>query len=227
MSPNKRMKDPACLWCTHDAAESTLNDLDPPESFWYESDHIYFLLLKAFYVSLFILPSFHSLRFPDTHCVVCLFLLLSLAFHCQTNRILWSAAQSELRSMPSSPTHTHTYAHAQGIGTNTHCDYPFFVFVCFWCSCAFVIVFYLFFCFLHFMFCRQLNGTGRFHGLASLDDITAIISTPPLGGFQVATPASPIWWTWNQSLTRWALSTNVQICWFCFTSNVLCVCNIR
>lgn len=28
------------------------------------------------------------------------------------------------------------------------------------------------------------NGTSRFHGLASLDDITAIISTPPLGGFQ-------------------------------------------
>uniref|UniRef100_A0A8C9Z2S3 Protein strawberry notch homolog 2 n=1 Tax=Sander lucioperca TaxID=283035 RepID=A0A8C9Z2S3_SANLU len=30
----------------------------------------------------------------------------------------------------------------------------------------------------------ELNGTSRFHGLASLDDITAIISTPPLGGFQ-------------------------------------------
>ncbi|XP_068599294.1 si:ch73-63e15.2 [Brachionichthys hirsutus] len=30
----------------------------------------------------------------------------------------------------------------------------------------------------------ELNGTGRFHGLASLDDIAAIISTPPLGGFQ-------------------------------------------
>ncbi|KAK1897461.1 Protein strawberry notch like 2, partial [Dissostichus eleginoides] len=28
------------------------------------------------------------------------------------------------------------------------------------------------------------NGTSRFHGLASLDDINAIISTPPLGGFQ-------------------------------------------
>ncbi|XP_017262777.1 protein strawberry notch homolog 2 isoform X2 [Kryptolebias marmoratus] len=28
------------------------------------------------------------------------------------------------------------------------------------------------------------NGTGRFQNLASLDDITAIISTPPLGGFQ-------------------------------------------
>ncbi|XP_069550947.1 si:ch73-63e15.2 isoform X2 [Brachyistius frenatus] len=28
------------------------------------------------------------------------------------------------------------------------------------------------------------NGTSRFQGLASLDDITAIISTPPLGGFQ-------------------------------------------
>lgn len=168
MSPNKRMKDPACLWCTHDAAESTLNDLDPPESFWYESDHIYFLLLKAFYVSLFILPSFHSLWFPDTHCVVCLFLLLSLAFHCQTNRILWSAAQSELRSMPSSPTHTHTYAHAQGIGTNTHCDYPFFVFVCFWCSCAFVIVFLFVLLFSSFYVLstakwhRQISWFGQF-----------------------------------------------------------------
>uniref|UniRef100_A0A8D3DF73 Protein strawberry notch homolog 2 n=1 Tax=Scophthalmus maximus TaxID=52904 RepID=A0A8D3DF73_SCOMX len=30
----------------------------------------------------------------------------------------------------------------------------------------------------------EQNGTSRFHGLASLDDITAIISTPPLGGFQ-------------------------------------------
>ncbi|XP_022614928.1 protein strawberry notch homolog 2 isoform X2 [Seriola dumerili] len=32
------------------------------------------------------------------------------------------------------------------------------------------------------------NGTSRFHGLASLDDITAIISTPPLGGFQAQRP---------------------------------------
>ncbi|KAM9849316.1 strawberry notch homolog 2b [Aulostomus maculatus] len=30
----------------------------------------------------------------------------------------------------------------------------------------------------------ELKDTSRFHGLASLDDITAIISTPPLGGFQ-------------------------------------------
>ncbi|XP_010777025.1 si:ch73-63e15.2 [Notothenia coriiceps] len=30
----------------------------------------------------------------------------------------------------------------------------------------------------------EQNGTSRFHGLASLDDIHAIISTPPLGGFQ-------------------------------------------
>lgn len=56
---------------------------------------------------------------------------------------------------------------------------------CVWHCFLFVILF------LHFMFCWQLNGTGRFHGLASLDDITAIISTPPLGGFQVATPTSP------------------------------------
>ncbi|KAI3368917.1 hypothetical protein L3Q82_025888 [Scortum barcoo] len=37
----------------------------------------------------------------------------------------------------------------------------------------------------------ELNGTGRFHGLASLDDITAIISTPPLGGFQPQRPQPP------------------------------------
>ncbi|TMS19909.1 Protein strawberry notch-like protein 2 [Larimichthys crocea] len=37
----------------------------------------------------------------------------------------------------------------------------------------------------------DLNGTGRFHGLASLDDITAIISTPPLGGFQVQRTQPP------------------------------------
>uniref|UniRef100_A0A671UBA3 Protein strawberry notch homolog 2 n=1 Tax=Sparus aurata TaxID=8175 RepID=A0A671UBA3_SPAAU len=36
-----------------------------------------------------------------------------------------------------------------------------------------------------------LNGTGRFHGLASLDDITAIISTPPLGGFQAPRTQPP------------------------------------
>uniref|UniRef100_UPI0037E99510 si:ch73-63e15.2 isoform X2 n=1 Tax=Semicossyphus pulcher TaxID=241346 RepID=UPI0037E99510 len=35
------------------------------------------------------------------------------------------------------------------------------------------------------------NGIGRFHGLASLDDITAIISTPPLGGFQVQRTQPP------------------------------------
>uniref|UniRef100_A0A669CVJ4 Protein strawberry notch homolog 2 n=1 Tax=Oreochromis niloticus TaxID=8128 RepID=A0A669CVJ4_ORENI len=34
------------------------------------------------------------------------------------------------------------------------------------------------------------NGTSRFQGLASLEDISAIISTPPLGGFQVATSTS-------------------------------------
>ncbi|XP_073332078.1 si:ch73-63e15.2 isoform X2 [Pagrus major] len=37
----------------------------------------------------------------------------------------------------------------------------------------------------------ELNGTGRFHGLASLDDITAIISTPPLGGFQAPRTQPP------------------------------------
>lgn len=35
------------------------------------------------------------------------------------------------------------------------------------------------------------NGTSRFHGLASLDDITAIISTPPLGGFQPPKTQAP------------------------------------
>uniref|UniRef100_A0A672Z7B3 Protein strawberry notch homolog 2 n=1 Tax=Sphaeramia orbicularis TaxID=375764 RepID=A0A672Z7B3_9TELE len=34
----------------------------------------------------------------------------------------------------------------------------------------------------------ELKGSSRFHGLASLDDITAIISTPPLGGFQAQRP---------------------------------------
>ncbi|XP_030583519.1 strawberry notch homolog 2b isoform X2 [Archocentrus centrarchus] len=35
------------------------------------------------------------------------------------------------------------------------------------------------------------NGTSRFQGLASLEDISAIISTPPLGGFQAqTTPAA-------------------------------------
>ncbi|XP_054459235.1 protein strawberry notch homolog 2 isoform X3 [Anoplopoma fimbria] len=37
----------------------------------------------------------------------------------------------------------------------------------------------------------ELNGTSRFHGLASLDDITAIISTPPLGGFQPQRTQTP------------------------------------
>uniref|UniRef100_A0A3Q1BF45 Protein strawberry notch homolog 2 n=1 Tax=Amphiprion ocellaris TaxID=80972 RepID=A0A3Q1BF45_AMPOC len=38
----------------------------------------------------------------------------------------------------------------------------------------------------------EQNGTSRFQGLASLDDITAIISTPPLGGFQAQrTQAAP------------------------------------
>ncbi|XP_029938367.1 strawberry notch homolog 2b isoform X2 [Salarias fasciatus] len=35
------------------------------------------------------------------------------------------------------------------------------------------------------------NGSSRFQGLASLDDITAIISTPPLGGFQAQRTQSP------------------------------------
>ncbi|XP_060933666.1 si:ch73-63e15.2 isoform X2 [Limanda limanda] len=35
------------------------------------------------------------------------------------------------------------------------------------------------------------NGSSRFHGLASLDDITAIISTPPLGGFQAKRTQTP------------------------------------
>ncbi|XP_061833822.1 si:ch73-63e15.2 isoform X1 [Nerophis lumbriciformis] len=37
----------------------------------------------------------------------------------------------------------------------------------------------------------ELKGSSRFQGLASLDDITAIISTPPLGGFQAQTTQSP------------------------------------
>lgn len=63
-----------------------------------------------------------------------------------------------------------------------HTQFVFFVFV---------LVIFFFICVLfvfNFMFCRQLNGTGRFHGLASLDDIAALISTPSLAGFQVASP---------------------------------------
>ncbi|XP_071399419.1 si:ch73-63e15.2 [Centroberyx affinis] len=37
----------------------------------------------------------------------------------------------------------------------------------------------------------ELNGGSRFQGLASLEDITAIISTPPLGGFQAQRTQSP------------------------------------
>ncbi|KAM7410220.1 hypothetical protein PAMA_001595 [Pampus argenteus] len=37
----------------------------------------------------------------------------------------------------------------------------------------------------------ELNGTSRFHGLASLDDITAIISKPPLGFQQAQRIQSP------------------------------------
>ncbi|XP_061593738.1 si:ch73-63e15.2 isoform X1 [Cololabis saira] len=37
----------------------------------------------------------------------------------------------------------------------------------------------------------EQNGTSRFQGLASLDDITAIISTPPLGGFQTQRTQPP------------------------------------
>ncbi|XP_061894407.1 protein strawberry notch homolog 2-like [Entelurus aequoreus] len=37
----------------------------------------------------------------------------------------------------------------------------------------------------------ELKGSSRFQGLASLDDITAIISTPPLGGFQVMESICP------------------------------------
>ncbi|KAM8890033.1 strawberry notch homolog 2b isoform 1-T1 [Synchiropus picturatus] len=37
----------------------------------------------------------------------------------------------------------------------------------------------------------ELKASNRFHGLASLDDINAIISTPPLGGFQAQTTQPP------------------------------------
>ena len=161
--------------------------MDPRISFWYESEYIYFCcLLKALYVFLFILPSFHPLCFPDTRGFICLLLLLlSLAFHSQTtNCILLSAAPSDIHKVPArSHAHAYTYKHKS--------DYLCFVFFFYLLMhlplCLFEFVF------LYFMFCWQLNGTSRFHGLASLDDITAIISTPPLGGFQVATPTSPIW----------------------------------
>lgn len=37
----------------------------------------------------------------------------------------------------------------------------------------------------------ELKGTSRFHGLSSLEDITAIISTPSLGGFQAPKTQTP------------------------------------
>ena len=84
-----------------------------------------------------------------------------------------------------------------------------------WCLFEFV--------FLRFMFFWQQNGSSRFHGLASLDDITAIISTPPLGGFQVATSTSLISCS---NATKLFGSTSLQfsvlhryaswvICWNC------------
>ena len=46
---------------------------------------------------------------------------------------------------------------------------------------SFHLVWMLVFC----LFSLQLNA-NRFQGLSSLEDISAIISTPPLGGYQVA-----------------------------------------
>lgn len=74
--------------------------------------------------------------------------------------------------------------------TNTHAQW-LLMFFCSVFSYAFGTLF-IWVCISSFYVCWQQNGTSRFQGLASLDDITAIISTPPLGGFQVATPASPI-----------------------------------
>lgn len=121
-------------------------------------------LWKPFMLSfLFSLFSFHPLCFPDTHGFV---------------RLVFTGF-----SQPDDKLHF-----CWVCWLSFYLDY----------SCFFVSIFLLHmalcsfeFVFLHFMFCWQLKGTSRFHGLASLDDITAIISTPPLGGFQVATPTCP------------------------------------
>ncbi len=153
-------------------------------------------------VHLFLLPSesllcfpFHSalissIMFPRHTQLYLPFVVVVAGFSPPDNKLHFVECFSFRHPCPVS---THSHAHAY---TDNRCIQWLlmfcFVFL-FLFSYAFGTVFYLCFVFLHFMFCRQLNGTGRFHGLASLDDITAIISTPPLGGFQVATPASPIW----------------------------------
>lgn len=110
----------------------------------------------------------------------------------------------------------HTHAHTYKVETAVPIFYAFVI--------VFFIIIFLFL-FLHFMFCWQLNGAGRFHGLASLDDITAIISTPPLGGFQVVTAASPIWCLnkiklSNKMILSLAIFTDAQICRLCYKSNM-------
>lgn len=155
--------------------------------FWYESEYIcYTSFQKALYISLLILPLFHLLCFPDTLSFICLFLLLLLllAFQYQTSYfILLSAAPSDIHEVP---TRSHLHAYTNKKKQNDYSCFFSFSFLVHLALCLFEFVF------LYFMFCWQHNGTSRFHGLVSLDDISAIISTPSLG-FQVASPTSPIW----------------------------------
>lgn len=150
--------------------------------FWSESEYIYFFgLLKAFYVFLFIMPSFHLLCFADTQSFICLLLFCCHWYLKQTTfAFCWMLFHQSSMKHPHTNWHAHTAKNTEPLMMLF-----FFVFYAFGTLFAFE--------FIHFIFCWQQNGTSRFHGLASLDDITAIISTPPLGGFQVATPISLIW----------------------------------
>lgn len=137
---------------------------------------------KPFMFFLFILPSFHPLvsqiHTALSACCCCCFCRWHFTAR-QQIAFCWVLLHHTSTSKRTHATTTCTYSRTSDI-------IPLLFFLsCVWHCFLFVILF------LHFMFCWQLNGTGRFHGLASLDDITAIISTPPLGGFQVATPTSP------------------------------------
>lgn len=120
----------------------------------------------------FILSSFHSLAFPEIVLTAFCswYFLLNDIFYWQT---LWLTLCLNRHIYSAHTYYSHVNSHASVIVEAYKT-----------CTLFFFCVLFVF----NFMFCRQLNCTGRFHGLASLDDITAIISTPPLAGFQVASP---------------------------------------
>lgn len=101
----------------------------------------------------------------------------------------WVLLHQTSMKRPHTLMHIHIYTHS------VFKDYSCFCVTLFLCI---VHCFHL--CFFISFHCWQQNGTSRFHGLASLDDIHAIISTPPLGGFQVATPTPLIWSVINLGL---------------------------